>query len=71
MRLPPAHKHVLQALRREGPLPVRGPRDSEEITRALNAQDYRQHFLYGLSMSGIIVWEAVGVTADYDAALEG
>ncbi|MGH8646736.1 MAG: alpha/beta hydrolase [Gammaproteobacteria bacterium] len=41
--------------------------DYQEITRALNAQDYRRRFLYGLSMGGIILLDAVGMSADYDA----
>ena len=43
--------------------------DYQEIIRALNAQDYRRRFLYGISMGGIILLDAVGITAEYDAAV--
>ncbi len=43
--------------------------DYQEIIRALNAQNYRRRFLYGISMGGIILLDAVGITAEYDAAV--
>lgn len=41
--------------------------DYQEIIAALNAQDYRRRFLYGISMGGIILLNAVGAQGDYDA----
>ncbi len=43
--------------------------DYQEIISALNAQDRRRRFLYGISMGGIILLDAVGKTHDYDAAV--
>ena len=41
--------------------------DYREIVASLNAQPYRRRLLYGMSMGGVILLNAVGVTADYDA----
>ncbi|MGH8626651.1 MAG: alpha/beta fold hydrolase, partial [Gammaproteobacteria bacterium] len=43
--------------------------DYHEIVRALNAQEYRRRFLYGISMGGIVLLDAVGKTREYDAAV--
>jgi alpha/beta superfamily hydrolase len=43
--------------------------DYREIIPWLNAQGYRRHFLYGLSMGGIILLNAVGVNGQYHAAV--
>lgn len=43
--------------------------DHQEIVTALNAQGYRRRFLYGISMGGIILLDAVGASDDYDALL--
>jgi alpha/beta superfamily hydrolase len=43
--------------------------DYHEIVRALNAQEYRRHFLYGISMGGIVLLDAVGKTREYDAVV--
>ena len=41
--------------------------DYRDIVAALNAQGYRRRLLYGLSMGGIILANAVGAGGDYDA----
>ena len=41
--------------------------DHQDIIAALNAQGYDRHFLYGLSLGGIILLNAVGAQGDYDA----
>ncbi len=43
--------------------------DYHEIVRALNGQEYRRRFLYGISMGGILLLDAVGKTREYDAAV--
>jgi pimeloyl-ACP methyl ester carboxylesterase len=43
--------------------------DYREIIPWLNAHGYRRHFLYGLSMGGIILLNAVGVSGQYHAAV--
>ncbi len=43
--------------------------DYQELVAALNAQGYRRRFLYGISMGGIILLNAVGAKGDYDAAV--
>lgn len=41
--------------------------DYREIVTALNAQGYRRRYLYGMSMGGVILTNAVGPSGDYDA----
>jgi hypothetical protein len=41
--------------------------DYRELIHALNAEDYRRRFLSGLSMGGIILLDAVGISGGYDA----
>ena len=41
--------------------------DYREIVASLNAQPYRRRLLYGMSMGGIILLNAVGATGDYTA----
>ena len=41
--------------------------DYQEIVAALNAQGYRRRYLYGMSMGGVILINAVGPSGDYDA----
>ena len=41
--------------------------DSREIITSLNAQPYRLRLLYGMSMGGIILLNAVGASGDYSA----
>lgn len=41
--------------------------DYREIVASLNAQPYRRRLLYGMSMGGVILLNAVGATGDYDA----
>lgn len=41
--------------------------DYREIIASLNAQPYRQRLLYGMSMGGVILLNAVGATGDYTA----
>jgi alpha-beta hydrolase superfamily lysophospholipase len=43
--------------------------DHQEIVAALNTQGYRRRFLYGISIGGIILLNAVGASGDYDAAV--
>lgn len=43
--------------------------DYQEMVAALNAQHYRRRLLYGLSMGGIILLNAVGPTDRYHAAV--
>jgi alpha/beta superfamily hydrolase len=43
--------------------------DYRDIIAVLNAQGYRRRFLYGLSLGGIILLNAVGARGDYDAAV--
>jgi len=43
--------------------------DYREIVAALNAQGYRRRLLYGMSMGGVILLNAVGATDQYDAAV--
>lgn len=43
--------------------------DYHEIVNALNTRDYHRRFLYGISMGGIVLLDAVGKTRDYDAAV--
>jgi alpha-beta hydrolase superfamily lysophospholipase len=43
--------------------------DYQEIVAALNTQGYRRRLLYGISMGGIILLDAVGAEGDYDAAV--
>jgi alpha-beta hydrolase superfamily lysophospholipase len=41
--------------------------DYREIIVSLNAQPYRRRLLYGMSMGGIILLNAVGASGDYNA----
>lgn len=41
--------------------------DYREIVAALNAQNYRRRYLYGMSMGGVILSNAVGPSGEYDA----
>lgn len=41
--------------------------DYREIVAALNAQGYRRSYLYGMSMGGVILTNAVGPSGEYDA----
>lgn len=41
--------------------------DYREIVAALNAQGYGRRYLYGMSMGGVILLNAVGPTGEYDA----
>ena len=41
--------------------------DYREIIASLNAQPYRRRLLYGMSMGGVILLNAVGATGDYTA----
>lgn len=41
--------------------------DYREIVAALNAKGYQRRYLYGLSMGGIILLNAVGLSGEYDA----
>lgn len=41
--------------------------DYREITASLNAQPYRRRLLYGMSMGGVILLNAVGASSDYSA----
>jgi len=41
--------------------------DYREIIASLNAQLYRRRLLYGMSMGGVILLNAIGVTGDYTA----
>jgi len=43
--------------------------DYRELVTALNAGDYRRRYLYGLSMGGVILLNAVGSSDLYDAAV--
>ena len=43
--------------------------DYREIIPWLNAQGYRRHFLYGLSMGGIILLNAVRISGQYHGAI--
>jgi hypothetical protein len=43
--------------------------DYRGIVSALNAQNYQRRLLYGLSMGGVILLNAVGRSGDYDAAV--
>jgi len=43
--------------------------DYRELVAALNAQHYPRRFLYGMSMGGVILLNAVGATNGYDAAV--
>jgi predicted esterase len=43
--------------------------DYGEFVSALNARDYRRRFLYGLSMGGVILSNALKTAGDYDAAV--
>ena len=38
-----------------------------ELVTALNAQGYRRRYLYGMSMGGVILTNAVGASGNYDA----
>jgi pimeloyl-ACP methyl ester carboxylesterase len=41
--------------------------DYREIAASLNAQPYRRRLLYGMSMGGVILLNAVGASGDYSA----
>jgi alpha-beta hydrolase superfamily lysophospholipase len=41
--------------------------DYREIAASLNAQPYRRRLLYGMSMGGVILLNAVAASGDYDA----
>ena len=41
--------------------------DYREIAASLNAQPYRRRLLYGMSMGGVILLNAVGASSDYSA----
>lgn len=41
--------------------------DYRELVTALNAQGYRRRYLYGMSMGGVILTNAVGASGNYDA----
>jgi len=41
--------------------------DYRELITALNAQGYRRRYLYGMSMGGVILTNAVGADGNYDA----
>jgi len=41
--------------------------DYREIVAALNAQGYGRRYLYGMSMGGVILTNAIGPSGDYDA----
>ena len=41
--------------------------DYRDIVAALNAQGYGRRYLYGMSMGGVILANAVGSSGDYDA----
>jgi alpha-beta hydrolase superfamily lysophospholipase len=41
--------------------------DYRELITALNAQGYRRRYLYGMSMGGVILTNAVGASGNYDA----
>jgi alpha-beta hydrolase superfamily lysophospholipase len=41
--------------------------DYRQIAASLNAQPYRRRLLYGMSMGGVILLDAVGATGDYTA----
>ncbi|MGY6276057.1 alpha/beta hydrolase [Methylomonas sp. MgM2] len=41
--------------------------DYRELVTTLNAQGYRRRYLYGMSMGGVILTNAVGPSGDYDA----
>ena len=41
--------------------------DYRELVTALNAQGYRRRYLYGISMGGVILTNAVGASGNYDA----
>jgi predicted esterase len=41
--------------------------DYREIVAALNAQGYGRRYLYGMSMGGVILTNAIGPSKDYDA----
>jgi alpha/beta superfamily hydrolase len=41
--------------------------DYREIVAALNAQGYGRRYLYGMSMGGVILTNAIGPSEDYDA----
>jgi len=41
--------------------------DYREIVAALNAQGYGRRYLYGMSMGGVILTNAIGPRGDYDA----